>query len=264
MKRTGCPNAMKEYKVLRKKIRKNVMSLRKSEINKLLKNRSMKNVWKGVNHLRGNSPANNNEAFTLKVGEDTVTDQSKCAETFNNAFSNKVNNHRSNVTNTDLTGNMATKKVINNDDSPVSFTLEEIATVIKSMKKSKSTGPDDIPITFVKDIMSSIINQIKFIFDKVGFLALMPLQWKVAKLIPLYKKGERSCPSNYRPISNICCLGKVFEKCLLNQLNGKFGSKIHSTFQHGFRSHHSTTTAALTIQKYTASNYCRYRHSVLA
>ena len=74
--------------------------------------------------------------------------------------------------------------------------------------------------------------------------ALVPNDWKKAKVTPIYKgKGSRSDPSNYRPISVICHIAKIFEKCVRNQLItylNKFN--FISCDQSAFLKNHSTVT----------------------
>jgi hypothetical protein len=127
---------------------------------------------------------------------------------------------------------------------PPQFETTEIINVIRQMKNSSSSGHDGISMTYIKDCATELAPVLKFIFDKVSLFANMPHQWKLAKIIPLYKKDKKQ---NYCPISLLCSLGKVYEKCLLNVMTKTFGDSLPSSFQHGFRKNHSTTTAALTV-----------------
>ena len=104
----------------------------------------------------------------------------------------------------------------------------------------------------IKDCAEELAPVLKFIYDKVSLFAQMPSQWKLAKIVPLHKKDKKNNPENYRPISLLCSLGKVYEKCLLNVMSTTFGDSLPSSFQHGFRKNHSTTTAALTVQNFIA------------
>ena len=75
---------------------------------------------------------------------------------------------------------------------------------------------------------------------------ILPSQLKIAKVIPVFKSGDANCVNNYRPISILSYLYKIFEKCVyvhtINFLN-KFD--ILTSSQFGFRSRHSTTHAIL-------------------
>jgi len=72
----------------------------------------------------------------------------------------------------------------------------------------------------------------------------IPDIWKKALVKPLHKSGSKTDEANYRPISNLCSLGKLFEKVILEELL-KIDDGNH---QHGFKNGCSTTTAMITIQ----------------
>ena len=73
-----------------------------------------------------------------------------------------------------------------------------------------------------------------------------PNEWKIAKVIPLFKKGSKREPGNYRPISVLPLVSKVFEKIIYYQLHDYLQeNRLLNTYQSGFRSMHSTTTALL-------------------
>ena len=73
-----------------------------------------------------------------------------------------------------------------------------------------------------------------------------PDDWKCARVTPLFKQGEASDLNNYRPISVISVIAKVFKRIVSDQLyNFLSNEDIISTHQSGFRSSHSTLTALL-------------------
>lgn len=80
----------------------------------------------------------------------------------------------------------------------------------------------------------------------------MPQLWKTARIIPLYKKGCRKSLDNYRPISNLCSMDKLFEKILLKELERRHPN-IEGNHQHGFRHSHSTVSAMLEVQNEIAN-----------
>ena len=74
-----------------------------------------------------------------------------------------------------------------------------------------------------------------------------PSEWKIAKVIPLHKSGPRNLLDNYRPISILPAISKVFEKILYKQLFNHLNNanNLISKFQFGFRPLHSTADALL-------------------
>ncbi len=79
----------------------------------------------------------------------------------------------------------------------------------------------------------------------------MPNQWKMARIIPLHKKGDKNVTSNYRPISNLNSVCKFYEKVILHKIN-EANSTLEGPHLHGFRKNHSTTTAILDLQRIIA------------
>ena len=254
MKRSRTEKSIQKYKLIKKKIRTKVKSIYSTEITKMLKNRNMKCVWQGVNTICGRKTPQT-ESFALSnpdTGE-TVTENKKCADIFARTFKSKVERLVEQVGSKDSMTNEINEKFSPNPDgrSP-QFETKDIVKVIRETKNSSSSGHDGISMTYIKDCAEQLAPVLKFIYDKVSLFAKMPSQWKLAKIIPLHKKDKKNNPENYRPISLLCSLGKVYEKCLLNVMTTTFGDSLPSSFQHGFRKNHSTTTAALTVQNIIA------------
>ena len=77
----------------------------------------------------------------------------------------------------------------------------------------------------------------------------IPEQWKMSRIIPLHKKGPKAKIENYRPISNLCSVSKVFEKLLLQRiLETADTDTLFTSQQHGFRKGKSTVTAITELQ----------------
>ena len=125
---------------------------------------------------------------------------------------------------------------------------EEVAKIITNLENKKSTGHDDITVKFIKissiyisELLARVIN----ISIKTG---IYPDQLKIAKVIPIYKKGNHSDPSNYRPISILSNINKIFEKILHKRLYSYLNKfNILYKFQFGFRKGHSTTQALIEL-----------------
>jgi len=86
----------------------------------------------------------------------------------------------------------------------------------------------------------------QFIFNCCLATGIFPDDWKLAKASPIFKQGDRSDTDNYRPISVILAIAKVFERIVYNQLSSYLSqNNILSQYQSGFRSFYSTVTALL-------------------
>ena len=77
---------------------------------------------------------------------------------------------------------------------------------------------------------------------------VFPSSLKISKIIPLHKKGDVNLLSNYRPISLLPTLSKIFERIIYNQLYTYFdNNNLLTEHQYGFRSKHSTELAAIKL-----------------
>ena len=75
---------------------------------------------------------------------------------------------------------------------------------------------------------------------------IFPREWKASRVTPIFKSGTKRNPSDYRPISVIPCVAKIFEKIIFDQVYEYLNiNKLLTSCQSGFRSLHSTLTALL-------------------
>ena len=84
---------------------------------------------------------------------------------------------------------------------------------------NKSPGPDNIHPNLLKQTSDQIAYPLKIIFHKSLEYGQLPQAWKQAEIRPIFKSGDRSNPSNYRPISLTSIVCKVMEKFIKNALN---------------------------------------------
>ena len=93
------------------------------------------------------------------------------------------------------------------------------------------------------------------LFNEIYHSCKVPDQWKVAKIIPTFKKGNKCQIENYRPIANLCSASKIFEKLILKQIQYfENTNKLDLTGrqQHGFKRKKSTATAGALLQSLIA------------
>jgi hypothetical protein len=117
------------------------------------------------------------------------------------------------------------------------------------MPSKNSSGWYGISINVLKKIAPYVAGPIGNIVSCSFLEGVFPENFKLAKILPFYKnKGDRSDPSNYRPIALTSSVAKIIEKCFANQMDKYFSeNKLYSPNQHGFRKGKSTVTALFDI-----------------
>jgi hypothetical protein len=124
--------------------------------------------------------------------------------------------------------------------------IQEVLREISNLNTSKSAGSDNIPAKLIKDAKDVVAPFLTIIFNASLKSGIFPDDFKIARVSPIYKSGNKKERGNYRPISVLSIIAKIFEKLVYSQLN-KFltENSILSPCQSGFRKGHSTTTALL-------------------
>lgn len=127
------------------------------------------------------------------------------------------------------------------DISSISVEPLDILKLLQALDCKKSAGPDGLHPLLLKKCSKSLTYPITLLFKKSLLDGSVPLIWKTATITPIHKKGSKQDISNYRPISKLCILAKVFEKLIHNQLYAAL-KHFFSSQQHGFMKGRSTTT----------------------
>ena len=120
---------------------------------------------------------------------------------------------------------------------------------MKNSKRTLSSGPDDIPSIFWAKLAATLALPISIIFSASYHFAILPDEWKSARIMPLFKKGDPSIVGSYRPISLTSTLCKVMETIIKdNLLSHAISNKIINHNQHGFIPGRSTCSQLLETQ----------------
>lgn len=204
----------------------------------------------------------NKELITLVENEKTITDDLEIASIFNDYFCNLVPNLRIKLNENPQNDNIFNDKSIETSLSKfanhpsvvkikqfygesgkkLSFrrvSLSDVTKKIKDLDKNKTTQQSDIPTKIIQensDIFGNVLcNSINYNIDQSNF----PKSLKNADVIPVFKKEDRTDKCNYRPVSILPNISKIFEKCLYKQIEAFF-QPIFNKQQCGFRRGFST------------------------
>ncbi len=127
-------------------------------------------------------------------------------------------------------------------------TQKEICQIVKNLKNSKSPDIYGISCNTLKFVINDIASPLSSAINNCLKQGVFPDSLKIARTVPVYKKGSADDIKNYRPISVLPVLSKVVETAIKNQLCTYFESNsLLNDAQHGFRRGRSTTTAVLSL-----------------
>ena len=125
-------------------------------------------------------------------------------------------------------------------------TPEMIAKKIKKMKENKSRGVDGIPPKLLKEIVEQISTPLAKVFNLLLEEGIVPSEWKEANITPLFKRGWRNKPENYRPVSLTSVVCKLLETLIRDHMAELLVKhELLNTYQHGFLKARSCLTNLL-------------------
>ncbi len=106
---------------------------------------------------------------------------------------------------------------------------------IQKLRPASAAGPDGIGLRLLQELESELVEGLVLIFQRSIDTGVVPEDWKSANVTPIFKKGAKSDPGNYRPVSltSICC--KLSESIIRNVLMAHLErNKLINQSQHGF------------------------------
>lgn len=132
---------------------------------------------------------------------------------------------------------------------------DQIIKTIDHLKSKRSCGYDGFSTKLLKSVKHVLADPLSVIFNQSIETGIFPAKLKIAKVIPVFKKDEKDCFDNYRPISLLPAISKIFEHILHKQLMDYFtANKLFYTSQYGFRRGHSTEHAVIEFTDKILSN----------
>ena len=117
--------------------------------------------------------------------------------------------------------------------------------LIDDLPSGKAPGPDGLRKEDLSVHTESISECLAVIFNYSLQTGAIPSEWKLANVVPIFKKGDRLSPSNYRPVSLTCIACKLLEHIVLHEINPLLENQL-AVQQHGFRKGFSCDTQLAT------------------
>jgi hypothetical protein len=147
--------------------------------------------------------------------------------------------------------------IFDTDTLNVEFTEDEIRKCIQKLKNGKAAGVDKIINEYIKSTVEIMIPVYVALFNKILNSGSIPESWVIGLIVPIYKnKGDADDCNNYRGITLLSCLGKLFTSVLNNRLyNFCEDNAIINELQTGFRKGYSTVDHIFLL-KHVIDLYC--------
>ncbi len=234
-RKTQDPKDLAVYKDLKRQSQKTIRTAKRNFMVEIVSSDLKKNPKRFWSYIKGKKQEASGVA-PLKGADGTLTNDAVTkAEILNNQFQY-----------------VYTKENLNPDEMPdkgpspysgmpdITITEKGVRKLLSNIIPHKATGPDGIPARFLKEFAQEITPILTLVFQKSIDSGKVPEDWKNANIVPVFKKGEKHQPANYRPVSltSICC--KLMEHIIHSSIMDHFDHhNILTDNQHGFRARRS-------------------------
>ena len=126
--------------------------------------------------------------------------------------------------------------------------VEDVRKILSSLKTSAASGPDGVGNMILKSCAPGICHSLTKLFNFCLTRSSFPDSWKKSNLCPVYKKGNKQLKENYRPISLLCNVSKVFERLVYNIFyEYLISNNLLSSKNSGFKKNDSTINQLISI-----------------
>lgn len=138
----------------------------------------------------------------------------------------------------------------------VDVSVGTIKSLLKELRENTACGPDEIYAKILKELAEFLALPLQILFKRSLYFSEIPSDWKCANVVPIFKGGGKTDPSNYRPVSLTSLVCKLFEKLVKSVIQTHLENEnLLRNSQHGFRPGRSCLTNLLSFLDFTTSQY---------
>ena len=238
-KRAKYGHDKEEYQAAEKKV-KNLIRNAKRNLEKRLASEKNKNSKPFYNYVKKKTSVKVAIGPLITSTGAAVSNEAQMAEELNNHFSSVFT--REDKSTIPEPSNMRTRSKL----TGTWITTEKVRRKIKKLKPHSAAGPDGITPKLLQNCIEEISPVLAMIYRKSMVQGVVPEEWRQANVIPIFKKGKKSDPGNYRPVSLTSVACKMMESIVKDDLMAHLErNRLINKSQHGFMRNRSCTTNLL-------------------
>ena len=255
------PSVVKEahYKNYTNKLNHSLQIAKKSFYEKKLNEvkSNTRATWRLLNEILNRKTSKVKSVSTFKIDGKDISDPLTIANKFCEYFSNIGPSLAKGITSTSSHRAFSSGTFVQSIFLAPA-TKNEILTTTNSFLTGKASGHDNLPMSVIKRSIDIISEPLTSIVNMSLAHGIVPDKMKIARVIPVYKSGDRAIFSNYRPISVLPSFSKILEKVVYNRII-EFINKLNILCdnQYGFRKNHSTSLASIEFYDKVSSAFDR-------
>ena len=212
----------------------------KKKLERKLAKEAKKNAKQFHSYIKKKN-ANRLTVGPLKVDGNVVTDHQVTSDMLNNFFCSVF-------TEENLEEMPEIGQQYSGDDPliDVIITEEKVRKKLAGLKPSSAPGPDKVWAKVLHSLADVLAHPLSIVYSKLLNEGAVPDIWKTANVCPVFKKGSKGDPGNYRPISLTCILCKIMEGLVRDaMIEFLISNNLICSSQHGFLPGRSTLTNLL-------------------
>lgn len=236
-------DSLRLYRELKRKLRDEIEMELKIENEKIINSSENKSkaIWSIINentkqkceHPPSTLTADDFNSFFVEIGK-KLTEHQKISEHKYDTYLTKMNFN------------------INNSIFLFDTNPHEIINEVSKMKAKTSRDIYGLSMKLIKEVIEHLAEPLSYIINLCFFQGIFPYKLKIARVVPIYKKEDRNHCENYRPISVLPVISKIFEVLIKTRLLNYIDKHtLINKHQHGFRKARSTVTAMTSILEST-------------
>ena len=240
------------YKKYKNKLTNIIRISKKDYYHKILEQQknNIQGTWKILNNIIKKGTGKPEYPKFLKKDNTFKENAKEIADDFNNFFVNVGPNLAKEIEEPRDKAGLDESLIDQNPHSIfiTSVNEQEILKIVNNFKNKKSTDHTNIDMMIVKNIIENIVKPFTHICNQSFQTGIFPNKMKTAKVIPIYKSGDKQLLTNYRPISLLSQFSKILEKLFVERLDSFIEKhQLLSNNQYGFRTNRSTSMAVVEL-----------------